>query len=240
MGPFKLDTLVSVISSHPAPVVLLDTCVYLDFLRNALKRDSIFGLKKFVEMIDGCAIYIVTPDIINEEYTRNIDTVRGQIKNATNNVLDGVEGIRAHLMGFATLDKSDRSPAYLAIGTGERFVSMIEDKVHHLLDVSAVFELTPDIKLKAHERQLRALRPARRGKDSSGDCSITEAFLELTKNLRSVGFMERVIFISSNLDDYGGEDAVTRRNLHPAIQSDFAPLSIEFFSNLNRAASTFI
>lgn len=239
MGPFKLDALVSTILSAPRPVLLLDTCVYLDFLNKALDPQSPYGLKKIVEMNDAGAVYTVTPELISDEFSRNVTNVVDRANRALDRVIEEVEGIMAHLVAFAALDKSDKPPAYLTARTGTRSVDIVAGKVQKLIDSSSVFELTPEIKLRAHDRQLRAARPAKRGKDSSGDCSITEALLELAQKLRSGGFTGRIVFVSSNVDDFGGEDALKRRYLHPDLQLEFDPLTIEFFSNINHAASTF-
>lgn len=239
MGPLKLDALVAAILSAPKPVLLLDTCVYLDFLNKALDPQSPYGLKKIVEMNDVGAIHIITPELITDEFSRNVTNVEERAKKSIDRLVGEVEGVRAHLQAFAALDKGDKLPAYLTAGAGKRLVDVVAGKVRRLLDTSSVFELTPEIKLRAHERQLSARRPARRGKDSSGDCSIIEALLEVALRLRSGGFADRIVFISSNVEDFGGEDALTRRRLHPALRLEFYPFTVEFFSSVNGAASTF-
>ena len=235
----KLDDLVATILSTPRPIILIDACVHLDFLNKALDPQSPYGLKRILEMIDAGTLYIVAPEVIPDEFARNIATVMDRANRALDRVFEEVEGIRAHLEAFAALDKNDMPPSYLTARTVARSVDIIAAKVQGLIDSSSVFELTPEIKLRAHERQLRGARPAKRGKDSSGDCSIHEGLLELARKLRSGGFKERIVFVSSNVDDFGGEDALQRRVLHPDLQLEFDPLKIEFFSNINHAASTF-
>jgi hypothetical protein len=239
MSPLNLHSLVSTILSASRPILLLDTCVYLDFLNKAFEPQSPYGLKNILEMNDAGTIYIVAPELIVEEFARNAPNVLDRANRALDRVFEEVEAIRAHLEAFAALDKSDKPPLYLTGRTVTRSVNIVAAKVQQLIDSITLFELTPESKLRAHDRQRKAARPARRGKDSLGDCSITEGLLELARKLRSDGFTERIVFVSSNVDDFGDEEAFKRRFLHPALQIEFEPLHIEFFSNINDAVSTF-
>jgi hypothetical protein len=56
------------------------------------------------------------------------------------------------------------------------------------------------------------------------DCVIVEEYLELTRQLRAIGFTKKCVFCTSNVNDYGPP--------HPALVTDFAAVNLIFTTNL--------
>src|ERR1044071_4260020 len=134
MSPLKLDDLVATILSAPKPIILIDTCVHLDFLNKVLDPQSPYGLKKILEMNDAEVVYIVAPEVVVNEFGRNVTAVVDRANRALDRVFEEVEGIRAHLEAFASLDKNDKPPLYLTARTVSRSVDIIAMKIQRLID----------------------------------------------------------------------------------------------------------
>jgi hypothetical protein len=74
--------------------------------------------------------------------------------------------------------------------------------------------------------------PSARGKSESKDCLIIEHYLKLVTDLRAAGFVERVVFVSSNSNDYGKPTA-----LRPPLDTQFGTAEIEYVNNFQWAVT---
>ncbi len=84
---------------------------------------------------------------------------------------------------------------------------------------------------RAIARVNRAVTPAKKGKDSVKDCVVIETYLEEVIALCSAGSTVRMVFASSNVNDYC--DAA--RVLKPDIAQEFAALNLEYAPSLGAA-----
>jgi hypothetical protein len=81
-------------------------------------------------------------------------------------------------------------------------------------------------------RVVQAHAPSRKGKESAKDCLVVESYLEVAGELRSAGFIGRIVFASSNTDEY--HDGGTK-TLHAQLQADFGVLAIDYAPNFGAA-----
>ena len=84
---------------------------------------------------------------------------------------------------------------------------------------------------KAIARMNGNIAPARRGKDSSKDCIVFETYLSCAGMLRTEGLAAPIVFLSSNTSEYLTDSKV----LKVEIANDFAPLKIDYASNMAMA-----
>ena len=85
--------------------------------------------------------------------------------------------------------------------------------------------------LAAIDRVAKNLPPSKKGQQSK-DCLIIEHIYSLSRRLRSDGFQGKMVFVSSNTNDYCHQGI-----LHPEIKNEFDQLDIEFTTNLTWAKS---
>ncbi|MDR5776572.1 MULTISPECIES: hypothetical protein [unclassified Caballeronia] len=78
----------------------------------------------------------------------------------------------------------------------------------------------------AYKRMIHARTPAQQGKDSTKDCMVTETYLAAAKELRDAGMTSRIVFLSSNINDYTGKQS--KGKLNEDIAMEFASLDIEY------------
>src|SRR5688572_713055 len=113
--------------------------------------------------------------------------------------------------------------------------SEIADRVLHLMDrtISAltVFSGPQECALRILARCAEGVPPARKNQNHH-DCMIFEHVLELIGKLRSAGFDERVLFVTSNRNDYGAAPRGFSR-----IASDLQSVAAEYVSNIAWAYS---
>jgi hypothetical protein len=76
------------------------------------------------------------------------------------------------------------------------------------------------------------IAPSSKGKPEYKDCHIVEHFLELARMLRSGGLTEKIVFVSSNTEDYGkGPDG------RPPLDAEFRAVQLQFVTDIAWAES---
>ncbi len=88
--------------------------------------------------------------------------------------------------------------------------------------------------LLAYDRALNKRPPSGPGKSELKDCTILEECLALTRVLRQRSFSDRIVFCSSNINDYC-VDSVGSKQLHPVLASEFAAVGLRYSRNLAEA-----
>lgn len=227
-----LEIVVETILANPRPVVCPDTNVYLDLINGVLGMEVGYALKNLEELSAKGMIHLVAPEIIIDEFERNIPAVKERAKKETRRLSDEVSSIHRLMVALGKVDEPLEIPGYLDSEAGIQVIEEIGERVARLLSCALRLETTPEVTLLASQRQRNAIRPARRGKDSHGDCLIVETLLQLAGSLRAVGFQERILLVSANTEDFGGGTATTKRNVHPSLELEFLPISVEFFSSV--------
>jgi len=103
-----------------------------------------------------------------------------------------------------------------------------------LLAISEHVPESADIAARAHRRSVAGQAPARKGKGSPGDCAIIETYIEAVSRLRSSGLPSKIVFLSSNTEDYRG----TARYLRPELELEFGSLQMEYAPNFGAARNS--
>jgi len=100
-----------------------------------------------------------------------------------------------------------------------------------------LIRLSPDAEtLRAAElRSIKGLKPAAIGKREHADCLIIETCLALCKALRSHGFPERCVFVSSNEADFYGDGTPLRP--HEDLAAECSALDLRFAFAFDHALS---
>jgi hypothetical protein len=233
MSQGSLELIVTALIEKPKPVVCLDTCVYLDFFDYALEPHIQDAFLKLEGLANRGEIYLVTPSIVVDEYDRNVKNSMDRLRGTVKRVIEQTRSIRSLFFMLGASDPQESLPHYLDESGYKRLLGDLQKRVERLLKGGHVFAVTAECEPLAFKRMKFNIRPAQRGKDSLGDCLITEGLLELSRSLRVSGFAASVSFISSNVNDY----ADVRDRLHPDIEPDFGALSIDYYSHISRAVA---
>ena len=222
LSPTDLAKIVSL----NAPVLMLDTCVLLDVVRDITRQDvQLHNVKAAMTMLraaeSGTDLVLLMAVQVSAELQDNLPDVEQGAVTALEKFRDqakrvdqvaaafGAAGTMAtsHLADHvtrarATMDRWERAALPAAPSTG--------------------------VPARAIHRVVNAIAPSRRGKDSTKDCLIVETYFEAAAQLRAASFTGKVVFGSSNTDDY--VDKATGK-LYIALGTEFASHGIEYARN---------
>jgi len=209
-----------------APVLMLDTCVLLDVVRDITRPDvQLHNVKAAMAMLQavesGTDLVVLMAKQVSTELQCNLPDVekdaeaslekfRAQAQRvdyvaaefgavgamATSHLIDHVARARS------TMDRWERAALRVAPG--------------------------PGVPAKAIHRVVNAIAPSRKGKDSTKDCLIVETYLEAAAQLRGASFTGKIVFGSSNTDDYVDKAS---RKLHPVLDNEFASQTMQYGMN---------
>jgi len=91
----------------------------------------------------------------------------------------------------------------------------------------------PDVAGRAFARVRANVAPSTKGKQSIKDCVVIETYFDHVRRLRDAGDHARVVFLSSNREDYcEGRGSLA---LRPPLAAEFTALNMEFWPNFGAA-----
>lgn len=203
------------------PILIPDTCVLLDLVRAPIRdafseADGKTALM-LLELVEAGRISVAIPDKVRTEYADNVGRVHEKTKDALTKTTDALERMLNRLSSIGG-EHTFQAPAVAP------FAEQGKTLAERFLAGAVFFDGGDEERLKAVNRMARAIRPAQRGKDSLGDCLITENCLSLTRRLRGAGHAKPILFVSSNVTDY----CVTPSKLAPPLDEEFQDADIAF------------
>ncbi len=222
------------IIAQPAPVLILDTCNFLDLFRRDTARQQprvppqeIQFASELLQMaIDQPdAVHLVVPELVPGEFADHADRIEGEFD----------EWLRFHDRNQDWLAEAARwvgtalpSPsAVRALGLHARFRRLASD----LLARAVVLDRDQTSLDRAVARLIAKRRPSH--KKEIKDSMNLEQSLELCSLLRNAGFTRATAFISSNTNDYSTPSPNPR--IHNDLQVEFAVVSLEYFPSVRAA-----
>lgn len=237
----NVNEVIEDIIRKPKVIMCMDSCIYLDFFNNAMDTAFIKNLNKLEEIVKRDEMYLIVPSIVLEEFKRNLETVCNRLKDIVTKNIGLIKAVQELLIVFNRIDRGDIKnslpPHLCSPELTLETIDILKDKVEALIVKGRVVSSSKELDHAAFNRMRSCIRPAQRGKASHGDCLIIETVLSVAKGLRDKSFNEKIMFVTSNVEDFGGETVVTRRKLHPEIERDFLPLRISFYSHINHAVA---
>lgn len=221
-----IEEIVESVYQKGKPILYLDTCAYLDILRSpvrSINSDKIISLAK--KLIDSKELVILSSDTIELEFFDNIDSVYTEVRDS----------ILKHMQ----YNRNFVDCANALLITGEAVhTNLYQESWLELLKGIPIGLINESFKvpLTSHEREKASIRvetnksPAKKGKNSLKDCLILESLLKFSELVRDKGFSEKIIFITSNTEDFG-------KVKNCFVQDDLAEFDIDFVNTLNHAIS---
>lgn len=231
--PSIADT-VTQVAAAGVPVVFLDTCCILDVVRAPLPDRKLVGCTEaateLIAMATGKppACSLVVGSFVPAEWTKNAPVVLAELERRFNR-MDEEADLFHKLCGHFTLTIGFGRPQY----AGSALANRLRDLSQQLLMSATVLDSHPDAVTRAYQRvAVSQRRPCRKGGELK-DCTIFEECLEVCRQLQAGGFKRKMIFCTSNTDDYCEPGVVP----HAHIATDCAAVGLRFTTNLPWAVS---
>jgi hypothetical protein len=210
------------------PILFLDTCSIVDVIRGPIRPDH----------LRGCVAAAVELLLLASSAPTRCSLVVGSFVPGEwlSYALPTADDLRKHLgrldeQASAFHDACNSLSITLAFGRPTYAGAGLIDHLHglskHLLDASLRLDPHNDTNLRAFARAASNTPPSRKGGEIK-DCTIAEEYLEVCRLLHGARFACKLIFCTSNTNDYCDAGGV----LHPGLAADFAAVGLNFVTNL--------
>lgn len=208
------------------PILCVDTCALLDLIRDITSSFKAIGyLAQGLELLEfaegGDAFIVLMSEVVSDEVGANVEAVEQTAKEGLLKFIAEAERIHKLVTLFGA--------------EGDLGICHIDGHVHRAKgvfdrwrDIARLVPGNDDVNRGALKRLMESRSPSRKGKDSTKDCLIVEAYIELATKLRAAGFEAPIIFISSNTSEYFETNTKT---LKSDIASDLNSVSLGFAPN---------
>jgi len=219
----------------PAPVLICDTCAYLDIIRLPFRAkkpknasDIIQSIQVFYDMLKEKKLYLLLPDIVEDEYITNSHNV---IKELDNHLLKLNNDIAIYEIIAEKLFMTNNTN----IIASENLKNNLSNTISKIHKKAKKIKREQKLSHLASSRMLECKPPAKKGKNSLADCYIYEFTISLAKEIRHIDTNATIGFLSSNVEDFG------RSGHEPQnIQSDFTQYGISYFNHWAQATYNII
>jgi len=217
------------INTHPAPLLFLDTCAILDLIRFPYRNKQLPNLINATNKLLSKAtpqppqLWVVIADQVEKEWHDNKKEVSDELK-------EEIEKCQRELTIFSDILQQTLLTTNLTnFSLEDDFVNLSK----RVLDVSLKIIEDDGLVNKAWQRVKAGEAPAKKGKQEMKDCVIIEHYLEVCQQLRTTGFSQPVIFVSSNVKDYGEPP----NRIRSPLDTQFRTYGIQFVTDLDLAMS---
>ena len=192
------------ISNSSAPVLFIDTCIFLDILRSIFRDnihvDAIAAALSLIKMSesDPTKVWLLTNETVHAEWGDNIVNVKQELKKE----VKALERKREKLVIAANVILKIEH-TYGQKMTSINLHGHLENLSRNLLSHCLITEQDYNHCAMGMQRSIKCLPPAKKGKSEPKDCVIFEAFLDVSEKVRKLGYRKEIYFVTSNSNDYG-------------------------------------
>jgi hypothetical protein len=229
---FSVDNVVTKILSDPKPIIFWDTCSLLDIIRvpfrENIQSDILSSSVKILEKIENGQLFSIVNYFVELEYNDHESHTYEEAKNHLIKIHKNISKIKdlvTFLPGLPNLDNLDL--------IGLNLENSLKDISRKILNNCLIIDEDTECTSRASNRIYNNYAPASKGKREFKDCSIIEHYLKISKCLRDNSFDKKIVFVTSNTDDYGSPPIRIKEPLN--IQ--FPAVNLEFYSTLHWAYS---
>jgi hypothetical protein len=225
----RIADVVTTLIAAPVPILLLDTCAFLDIIRAPVRRDPSW-IEPAIRLRAGVSAQprkcgLVVASLVGQEWTDSVATV---VKELSKHLRD-LDAQAAHVHDACNavgISLGQAKPLY----AGTLLNSLLHDLSRDLMNVALALDGDDALKMRAVQRVFDKIPPSRKGGQLK-DCTILEECLELCRGLRAGGFAEKCVFCTSNRTDF----CETGNNLHANLAAEFGAVQLTFTTELNWA-----
>lgn len=211
------------------PVLCVDTCILLDIVREITRDSNSQGnaraaLKLINAAETGKRLTVLIAEIVKMELAENLASVEDAGEKALAKFIKQAK--RMHEVAEVFGAVGVLQVAHLE-GHGSRARVVLDRWTQAAIQVPN----NDQVKIRALNRVMHNRTPARRGKDSTKDCWVVEAYLEAAGQLREAGLTKPIVFASSNTQEFFPNNA----GFPPDIAADFNKVHLQYEPNLGAA-----
>jgi hypothetical protein len=231
------DAFAQILAGPPAPVILIDTCNFLDLFRTDESQTKMpaqpraphreirvaADLLALVKAAPGAA-HLIVAELVPREYSDHADAIEAQFGKWTELHDETQDWFREAGQSVALVLPAPH-PVH-PYGLAALLRSLADD----LLAKAQVLERDQACVDRALHRLIDKIRPSHRKevKDSMN----LEQCLELSRRLQTAGFPRSRVWISSNTNDFAQPNS---SQVHADLQADFAAAGLQYFTSLRAA-----
>jgi hypothetical protein len=227
-----IATAAAQIGAQPAPVILLDTCCFLDLFRRDSTRaqprvaaDEILMAANLLLKVTAApgVVHLVVPELVPGEFADHASRIEQEFEGWFSFHDKNQNWLAA--VGPAVGAALPSPVAVTPLGLHARFRKLAED----LLGQAIVLARDQTCLDRAVARLIAKRRPSHQKeiKDSMN----LEQCLELSSQLQKAGFTRARVFVSSNTNDFA--DTATGSRLHPDLRAEFVAAALGYFTSLH-------
>jgi hypothetical protein len=231
------DAFAHIHAGPPAPVILLDTCSFLDLFRTDESQTKVpyqpraphqeirdaADLLALVNAAPGAA-HLIVPELVPREYADHTAAIQAQFGKWTE-----LHDKNQNWFLEASLSVALALPAPHPVHPYD-LAALLRGLADNLLAKAKVLERDPACVDRALQRLIDKIRPSHRKevKDSMN----LEQCLELSRRLQAAGFPRSRVWVSSNTNDFAQPNSP---QVHADLQGDFAAAGLKYFTSLRAA-----
>ena len=225
------DNICQRLLNSTTPILFIDTCIFLDILRSPCRDNiSINEISSALNLIKLSKstppkVWLLTNEMVRNEWEDNIT----QVKNDLKREIKKRDIIQEKLVTAANIILDVNHPHNQKM-TSLNLQAHLENLSSSLLNHCLIIKCEDNHSIKAMQRVIKNIAPAKRGKSEPKDCQIFEAFLDISEKVQSIGRNRKIYFLSSNSTDYGKPN-------NPFIQEDLKTVNAELINGLEWAVN---
>lgn len=221
-------------ANPPAPIILIDTCSFLDLFRRDVKRSQprvphleIRAAADLLDLVNSppIAVHLIVPELIPREYTDNADGVQKEFGGWTELHDQNQDWLveASSCVALALPAPFEVHPQGLA--------ALLRALSNDLLTKAKVLARDQGCLDRAVTRLINKDRPSHR--KEMKDSMNMEQCLELSRRLENVSFTKSRVWVSSNTNDFA--QTATSSQLHSDLQDDFTNAGLDYYTSLRAA-----
>lgn len=223
------------IAADPRPVMIVDTCNFGNIVGLALSGKSKHVLDVLCCLQQGIQqnlFYLVVPQQVFIEFSRPGQFVDSAIQELENPIIHWNAAVQTYNSICAQTNLVTIPKHFHAFDIKEpkQLFDDLVDIGEHFLRQAIIVKASSRAQKWARRRAIDRKRPAKRGKDSFGDCEICGTALSFLEALRKMSFSKSAYFVSENKSDFAFADA-----LHPDLQPEFNRVSLIYCPTITQA-----
>jgi hypothetical protein len=222
---------VDLIASAPAPVFILDSCVYLDLFRiresgeRPCGAEELLAANRFLAsiVVSPCRAYLIAPELVPQEFEDNANDVERIANRKLQQFNDLLESI-----GEDARSLEEAATTFTRLP--EAILAPFRSLARSLLDHAYTLDRDRDCLDRALRRLVEKRRPSH-NKEIKDSLNLEQA-LELSRLLHERPFGPPRIFVSSNTRDFARADG---RRVHEDLEAEFGEAGLSYSNSLRAA-----
>lgn len=213
----------SAILASPAPVLAADACGILDLVRSQYRLEAPNRLlETTLGALGGASgqppqLHLVVFAQVEVEVQRNLADEQKRLKQHLR-TLDNTGSVLLPAREVAVWKRALENIGQTLMRLPQTWI----DASHLVLPDAACLS-------RAQQRLAAGTAPGKRGSGNVGDCVIVEHLLEMAKSLRNANFAPSLLFVSSNIKDFG------RSALKAPLDAEFGAVGVDYLPHIEAA-----